>query len=390
MSRLGRKTGFIARAAGPLLIAAALAGCKKSNTYVAPPPPEVGVSKPLSEAVTPYLDLTGSAVAFNQVSLDARVEGYLQAINYQDGAEVAKGSPLFVIEPAPFQAKLQQAQATLAAAKAALVQAEAEFTRQSTLSRNDFASQSKVDEARAKRDSDRADVTNAEAGVALAAINLSYTQVLAPFDGVATKHLQSVGELVGVTGPTQLASLVQIAPIYVNFTVSEQDVLRIRKALATRGKTVGPLDKIPVEIGLMNEQGYPHKGVLNYISPAIDPSTGTLTVRAILQNKDHALMPGNFVRVRVPLSVQAGTALLVPDAALGADQQGRYVLVVGADGKVAQHVVQTGQNYGQLRVIESGLKPDDEVVISGIQHAIPGDPVKAVPAAMPKLPASSR
>ncbi|MDE2514425.1 MAG: efflux RND transporter periplasmic adaptor subunit [Rhodospirillales bacterium] len=383
-------TGFIARAAGPLLIAAALAGCKKNNTYVAPPPPQVGVAKPLSQAVTPYLDLTGSAVAFNQVSLDARVEGYLQAINYQDGAEVKKGTPLFVIEPAPFQAKLQQAQATLAAAKAALVQAEAEFTRQSTLSRNDFASQSKVDEARAKRDSDRADVTNAEAGVALAAINLSYTQVLAPFDGVATKHLQSVGELVGVTGPTQLAILIQIAPIYVTFTVSEQDVLRIRKALAARGQALGPLDKIPVEIGLMNEQGYPHKGVLNYISPAIDPSTGTLTVRAILQNKDRALLPGNFVRVRVPLAVQAGTALLVPDVALGTDQQGRYVLVVGPDGKVAQHVVQTGQSYGQLRVIESGLKPDDEVVISGIQHAIPGDPVKAVPAAMPKLPASGQ
>ena len=366
---------------------ALLAGCKKDNAYVAPPPPQVGVAAPLDTKVTPYLDLTGNTAPYNQVGLMARVEGFLQGIDYQDGAQVKKGTTLFVIEPAPFQAKLQQAQAALAASQAALVQAEAEFTRQSTLGRNDFASQSKVDEARAKRDSDRADVTNQQAGVALAAINLSYTSVLAPFDGIVTKHLASVGELVGVTGPTQLASLIQLSPIYVTFTVSEQDVLRIRSALAARGERLGQLDKIPVEVGLMTETGYPHKGVLNYVSPAVDPSTGTLTVRAILPNTDYALLPGYFVRVRVPLAIQAAPALLVPDAALGADQAGRYLLVVGADNKVEQRVVQVGQQYGQLRVITAGLKPDDKVVISGIQRAIPGDAVAPVAATMPALPA---
>ena len=210
------------------LTLAVTAACKKENAYVPPPPPQVGVAKPLRQNVMPYLEVTGNAVAYNMVDLEARVQGYLQAINYQDGAEAKQADTLFVIEPAPYQAQLQQAQATLAATQADLVQAEAEFTRQFTLGKSDFASQSKVDEARAKRDSDKAQIQNNQAGVTIAAINLGYTQVTAPFDGMVTAHLVSVGGLVGVTGPTKLATIVQLDPIYATFTVSEQQVLRVK------------------------------------------------------------------------------------------------------------------------------------------------------------------
>jgi RND family efflux transporter MFP subunit len=358
-----------------ILTLAVTAACKKENAYVPPPPPQVGVAKPLQQAVLPYLEVTGNAVAFNQVDLVARVEGFLQEINYQDGAEAKQGDTLFVVEPTPYQAKLQQAQASMAATQADLVQAQAEFTRQSTLGRSDFASQSAVDQARAKRDSDQANLTNLQAGVTLAAINLGYTRVTAPFDGVVTAHLVSVGSLVGVNGPTKLATIVDLDPIYATFTVSEQDVLRIKAAMAARGIKAPEIAKVPVEVGLMTEDGYPHVGKMNYVAPEIDPSTGTLTARGLLQNADRALLPGMFLRIRVPLAAEKINALLVPDQALGADQTGNYLLVVDKDNVVQQRTVTTAQRVGKLRVVSSGLEPDDKVVISGNQKAIPGEKV---------------
>jgi membrane fusion protein, multidrug efflux system len=192
---------------GPALALAgllAIAGCKQQNAYV-PPPPEVGVAKPLQQAVTPYLEGTGNTAAFNQVDLSARVEGFLQEIDYTDGAMAKRGDTLFVLEPAPYQAKLQQAQASLASVQAAVVQSEAEFNRQATLLRQNVSAQNTYDAALAKRDSDRAEVLNQQVAVTIAAINYGYTHVTAPFDGEVTNHLVSVGELVGVTGPTKLA-----------------------------------------------------------------------------------------------------------------------------------------------------------------------------------------
>ena len=363
-----------------LALPALLGGCKKENAYVAPPPPQVGVAAPAQQKVTPYLELTGNTVAYNQVSLEARVEGFLQEIRYKDGSIAKLGDTLFVIEPAPYQAKLQQAQAAVASVQAQLVNANIELSRQATLLKQNVTAQSTYDSALAKRDSLNADLANDQAGVTLAAINLGYTHVTAPFDGVATNHLQSVGALVGVTGPTQLNSIVQIDPIYAEFNVSEQDVLRVKQALAARGLTAAEVGRVPVEIGLMTETGYPHAGTIDYISPSIDPATGTLLVRGVFQNPDHALLPGFFARVRVPLAVQSQQALLVPDTALGADQAGRYVLVVGKDNVVEQRVVTTGQLHGDLRVIASGLKPDDQVVISGVQRAVPGQKVAPVAA----------
>jgi membrane fusion protein, multidrug efflux system len=357
------------------LTLAATAGCKKENAYVPPPPVRVNVAKPANQNVVPYLELTGNATAYNMVDLEARVQGYLQEINYQDGAEAKQADTLFVIEPAPYQAQLQQAQAAQAATQADLVQAQAEFYRQSTLGKSDFASQSKVDEARAKLDSDKAQLQNNQAGVTIAAINLGYTRVTAPFNGVVSAHLISVGGLVGVSGPTKLATIVQLDPIYVTFTVSEQQVLRIKAAMLERGMTPRDIKNVPVDVGLMTERGYPHAGKLDYVAPTLDASTGTLSARGILDNPKRQFLPGMFLRIRIPLGIEKANALLVPDEALGSDQSGTYLLVVDKDNVVQQKTVQTGQLEGKLRVISSGITADDLVVVSGNQKAVPGQKV---------------
>ena len=364
-------------------VLALLVGCKRQNAYVSPPPAQVGVAQPLRQPFTPSLETTGNTAAYNQVDLVARVAGFLQEIRYKDGALAHRGDTLFVIEPAPYQAKLQQAEASLTGAQALLVQSEAEYKRQSSLGRTDFASQSAVDQALAKRDSDKANVTNEQAGVVLAATNVAYTQVNAPFDGMVSEHLASVGELVGQSGPTKLATITQLDPIYATFNVSEQDVLRIRDMVRALGIKPGKgINKITVEIGLMTEKGYPHRGTLDYIAPTLDSQTGTLAVRGIFSNPDHALLPGFFVRVRVPLPEPVADALLVPETAVGTDQSGRYVLVVDKDDLVQQRNVTPGPALDTLRVISAGLQPDDRVVISGLERAIPGTKVAPQPAAI--------
>ncbi len=360
----------------PMLAASlTLAGCKQQNRYVAPPPAAVGVATPIERNVILYLELTGNTVSINEVNLVARVSGFLSQINYTDGQYVTQGTNLFVIEQAPYQAQLQQARAQLASEQADLAYAQAQYERYSQLASQNFASQSNLDEWTAKRDSDAAQVQNDEASLAIASINLSYTRVNAPFDGVVTKHQQSVGALVGQAGPTTLATIVQIAPIYVTFNVAEQDVLRIRAQMHLKSRlTQAELSKVPVDIGLATETGYPHQGVLNYVSPDVDPSTGTLLARAEFANKDHFLLPGYFCRVRVPEG-KLDNALLIPDIAWATDQQGTYVLVLGAGNKVEQRRVVLGQQQGQLRVVTSGLEPTDKVIVTGIERAIPGQVV---------------
>lgn len=373
-----RPVGRLNRAAilaASLLVAVWLGGCKDENKFAAPPPPQVGVAHPVQQPVLNYLEGTGNTVAVNQIDLVARVKGFLSAINYQDGAGAKTGQTLFVIEQAPYQAQLQQAQAALTIAQAKLVQSQAEFERQQTLLRQNVTAQSTLDQARAKRDSDQGDVTNAQAGVTIAAINLGYTHVSAPFDGVVTQHLQSVGALVGASGDTKLATLVQLNPIYAAFNVSEQDVLRVKASMTKQGLKPTDIGKVPVEVGLMNEDGYPHQGFIDYTAPNVDPSTGTLLVRGLLQNANRALLPGMFLRIRVPLALEKTEALLVPDQALGADQAGPYLLVVDKDNVVQQRTVTPGQVVGKLRVIEQGVAADDTVVVGGNQKAIPGQKV---------------
>ncbi len=355
------------------LTATLLAGCEQ-NSFQPPPPPKVDVAQPVQRAVTRYLDATGNTAPVKNVDLVARVQGFLQSIDYKDGDAVKEGTTLFTIEPETYKFKLDQAQAAEAGAQASLKQAEADYRRQSELVARQAVSQATLDSSTAARDNAKANLAQAQANTRIAQVNYDYTKVTAPFDGVVSAHLVSVGELVGVASPTQLATIVALDPIYVNFNVNEQDVLRIRADARQRGLTESDFKQIPIEIGLQTENGYPHQGKLDYAAPTINQATGTLAVRGIVPNPNRVLLPGYFVRIRVPLD-RVPNALLIPDTALGSDQSGRYVLIVNGDNTVEQRTVTIGAREGELRVIESGLKPDDRVVIAGLLRAIPGQKV---------------
>jgi RND family efflux transporter MFP subunit len=363
------------RASLALCAAALLAACGQGNQYAAPPPPKVTVMAPVAQDVTRYFDSTGNAAAVNSVQLVARVQGFVQAISYADGQFVKKGTSLFTIEPEPYKLKVDAAKAAVVSSQATLTQTQAEYQRQADLVQKQVSTQANYDKALAQRDSAQADLQSQQANEKQAEINLGYTDVTAPFDGVVTARQVSIGELVGASSPTVLATIVQLDPIWVNFNASERDVLQIRANLAKTGRTTADLLGFPVQVALQTESDFPHDGKLDYIAPEVDPSTGTLAARANLANPDRTILPGYFVRVRVP--GKPAPALLVPDIALGSDQGGRYVLVVNKDSIVEQRKVEAGQLVGNLRVIESGLSKDDRVVIGGIMRAVPGQKVDA-------------
>jgi RND family efflux transporter MFP subunit len=365
------------RVALPLAMAAGLAACSQNNEYAAPPPPKVTVAPPLAQDVAPYYEETGNAAAVNQVDLVARVQGFVQAISYTDGAFVKKGTSLFTIQPEPYRLQVESAKAGVTSAKATLVVKQQDFQRQADLLQRQVSAQVTYDQALAARDSAQADVQSTTANEQQAEINLGYTDVQAPFDGVVTARQVSIGQLVGANTPTTLSTIVQLDPIWVNFNASERDVLAVRAALAREGRTTASLLGSPVEIGLQTEDGYPHTGKLDYIAPDVDPSTGTLAARAILDNADRTVLPGMFARIRIP--GRPRPTLLVPDVAIGSDQSGRYVLVVNKDNIVEQRKVEPGQVVGDLRVIDQGLTKDDRVVVGGIMQAIPGQKVDPVP-----------
>jgi RND family efflux transporter MFP subunit len=362
-------------------VAAFVAACGQKNEYAAPPPPKVKVSAPLEQNVTRYFDATGNAASVNSVDLVARVQGFVQAISYTDGAFVKKGTSLFTIEPEPYKLKVDAAKASVTSAQASLVQAQQEYQRQADLVAKQVSTQANYDKALAQRDSAQADVQSAQANEQQAEINLGYTDVTAPFDGFVTARQVSIGELVGANSPTVLATIVELDPIWVNFNASERDVLAVREFLASSGRTTADLLGAPVEVALQDEENYPHLGKLDYVAPNVDPSTGTLASRAILENANRKLLPGFFVRIRIP--GRPRPELLVPDIAIGSDQSGRYVLVVNKDNIVEQRKVEPGQLVGDLRVIEQGLTKDDRVVVGGIMQAIPGQKVDAEPSSAP-------
>ena len=362
------------------LLASVLAGCKPENKFVAPPAAEIAVAPPLKQNFTPFIELTGNTAPFNVVDLVARVEGFLTAINYKDGSPAKKGDVLFEIDPTTYEAKVKQAEAELASAKAQLEQAQAEFTRQETLLRQNVSAQNTYDQAKAKRDSAAANVQNQDANLTIAKTNLGYTKVAAPFDSVTTRHLISVGEVVGSGTNTKLATSVQLDPMYVTFNVSEQDVLQIRANLKERRITLDDINKVPLDIGLMTEEGFPHKGHLNYVAPEVDTTTGTVLMRGLFENPNRDLLPGFFVRVHLPLGLAEKDSLLVPDQVITEDQAGKYLLVVNKDDTVEQRRITTGPLLpGSLRVIDKGLAADDRVVISTNGRAIPGRKVVPKP-----------
>jgi RND family efflux transporter MFP subunit len=350
----------------------------------------VTVATPGRQPVTRYYETTGNTAAVNQTDLVARVAGFVQEIKYRDGDKVAKGTLLFTIEPEPYRVKAEQAKAAEVGAEANLKQAQAAFERQADLVARGTSTQANYDQALAARDSGKSTLDQAHVNTQLAQINYDYTQVTAPFDGFVTARQVSVGQYVGGTAtPTVLASIVQTDPIYATFSISEQDVLRLRAEIARKGLTAEDLNKVPVEVGLQSETGYPHRGTLDYRAPTVNQSTGTLAARALLENPERVLLPGYFVRVRIPLG-EAENALLVPDVAIGSDQGGRYVLVVNKDNVVEQRKVEIGPLVDTMRVIDQGLSADDRVLVSGMLRAIPGQKVDPQIQAAAAAPAAAR
>ncbi len=357
-----------------------VSSCGSRNTFVPPPLAKVIVAQPLQKSVVLYIHLTGNTASYRTANLVARVQGYLELIDYKDGAAVTKGTQLFGIERDTYEAQVDQATAQLAKDQSVLAQAQVNLARYQTLEQQKSIAAQQAQDQGFVVQQDKAAVGIDQANLQTAKINLGYTRVAAPFDGIVTSHQVDVGNLVGASGPTTLATIVQTDPIYVNFTVSEPQFLAIRQSTAKAGRQTSTSDltylsTIPVEIGLQDEQGYPHKGHLDYVSPQVDPSTGTVAVRAIFDNKNNALVPGLFVRVRGPIGHQ-DKALLTRSDAIGTSQEGSYVLVVGANNVVQRKIVKIGQQQGQLVIVESGLDPGDWVVIEGVQQAFPGAKVE--------------
>ena len=340
------------------------------------PSPPVPIVRPKMQSVADYVEITGNAAAVNAVKLIARVEGYLDQLHCADGQFAKKGDLLFTIQQDQYKDQLQQAQAQVLAAQALLVYAKTEVGRYSALVKKDAATQVEVDSWVYKRASAEAQLFGAQAQVALARLNLGYTEVRAPFDGIVGKHLVDPGNVVGGGGQqTALAEITQLDPIFVVANLSEQQVLQIRQNLGQHRLTLTDLHKVPVDVALSDETAFPRQGTIEYVAPAIDPATGTLLVRGILSNPNFTLLPGFFVRMRLPMGRVDRNALLVPDRALQEDQGGRYLLIVNKDDVVEQRYVQLGQLDGTLRVIVSGLKPEDRVVVGDLWRASPGTKV---------------
>ena len=342
-----------------------------SSKPTALPPPKVVVQKPKSLKITSYISQTGTMVAYNSVDLVARIEGYLDAVKFTDGTFIKKGKELFVIEPKPYLEKLKAAEATVVAQKAAYTYNMSEYARQKTMYKQNATSLNNVEKWGAQAEEIKAEIDKAIADAEVAAINYSYTHVFAPFDGRIGRHLVDPGNLVGNGKATNLATIQQIDPIYVYFNLNELDLIAIRDAARAHGFKPSEINKIPVYVGLQNESNFPHEGKLDFVNTGLNASTGTIEFRALLSNKDVDLLPGLFVRVRIPIA-KPKAQLTVPNTAIQYDQIGAYVMIVNTQNIVVIKRIVIGACENGVCAVIKGLLGDDNVIVSGSQNATPG------------------
>ncbi|NOR80639.1 MAG: efflux RND transporter periplasmic adaptor subunit [Methyloprofundus sp.] len=364
------------------LFALLLSGCEKKNEYITPPPPEVTVSQPIQKSVTEYLEFTGTTKSVGYAEVKARVSGILESMHFEPGVAVKKGDLLFVIDPEPYQARLAAAQAELIAAKAELNRARAELKRADGLIKKNYIS--KTDHLRHKtaRDVAQAAIGLKAARVRTAEIKLGYTQVVAPISGRVSRNMVDIGNLVGEGDATLLTAITQYKPMYAYFHLNERDLLslmtlRSKKTTQESGHDVNEMPdshlNIPLFMGLADEDGYLHQGILDFGESALNTSTGTIELRGIFPNTEEPvrLLPGLFARLRLPIG-ETPKALLISERAISADQSGRYVLVVDKENKVEKRLVTLGQHLEGMVVIKEGIKAEDKVIINGLQKARPG------------------
>jgi RND family efflux transporter MFP subunit len=352
----------------------------------APPPPTVTVNQPASREVTDWDEYPGRMEATEMVDVRARVNGYLQSINFKDGAEVAKGELLFVIDPRPYQAALDMANAALLQAQTHQDLTSNDLARADRMLKSQAISEEEADARRSAYRMAAAEVTSAQASVETAQLNMEYSRITSPISGRIGRKMMTEGNLVnGDQGQSSLlATIMSVDPIYCYFDADERAILKYQK-LAREGKSENIRDgKIVCEVELANESGFPHQGLLDFVDNQVDATTGTMRLRGVFPNPDRVLQPGFFARVRVPGSAKY-QALLIPDQAVGTDQDQKYVLTVdetGGTNTVLYRPVTLGPLVDGLRVVRAGLGSNDWVVVNGLMSIRPGMTVKPQNAAL--------
>jgi RND family efflux transporter MFP subunit len=362
-----------------------LTACQQQQAAPPPPPPKVTVNQAIIRDVVESDEYTGRLEAVESVEIRARVNGYLQSVHFTDGAIVKKGALLFVIDPRPYQAELNRATAQLEQAIARFERTQRDFARAQQLVKSRAMSQEEVDTRSADQREAQEAVQAARAAVEAARLNVEFTQVKAPISGRISRHLVTEGNLIngGSAESTLLTRIVSLDPLYGYFDVDERAFLKYTR-LWRNGTRPGSREvKIPVDLGLADETGFPHQGHLDFIDNRLDPNTGTMTGRAVIPNPDLTLTPGLFARIRL-LGSSEYKALLVPDEAIGSDQTQRFAFVVNDQNTVEYRKVTLGPIIDGLRVIRDGLKPEDWVIVNGVQRVRTGVQVDPQPQAIPQ------
>lgn len=375
------------RAAWPALLACAaavLSGCDGDNAFVPPPPPEVGVANPLVRDVTRYAEFSGRTEALQVVEVRARVEGILLESVVPAGTLVNEGDLLFRIDPDRFVAERDAAAARVQRAEAELQVARVKFDRIKSATEQGATNEFEVLNAQAAVDTAAADVEVARRELAIKQLSVDYTEIRAPLTGEIESGAPDIGSLVGGMGSERLTRIYDTSRLYVWLTVPDRVFLEAAGTDERQSSTPA----YPIEVATETDEGFPHEGIIDYVDPSADVQTGTLRLRATMDNQRGVFKPGLFVRCRL-VTGRIEDALLVPEAAIGSSQIGRYVMVLGEDGKVQTRPVTLGPLDGALRVIESGLDPGDRVIVRGLLRARPGQPVNAIEEAIAPAEAES-
>ncbi len=360
------------RAIAIACIAVGLSACGegKAAASAAPPPTPVHVATVEASEVTDWDTFTGRFEAVEAVKLRPRVSGYIERVKFAEGREVRKGDVLFVIDQQPYRVQLERTQAEFARAQARSELARTELARSQKLLAAHAVSQEEYDQRASDVNQARADQLAARAAMDAAKLNLDYTQVTSPIDGRVSRAEITAGNYV-TAGETILTSVVSLDPIYVYFDGDEQTYLKYAD-LARRGERPSSRDNAnPVFIGLADETDYPHAGKMNFVDNALNPDTGTIRARALLQNPDHLFTPGMFARVKLQGSGKYN-ATLIDDDAVATDQDRKYVMVVNAQNAVEYRAVELGGIYDNRRIVRSGLRPGERIVVGGLQRVRPG------------------